>query len=194
MAVIKDGATVITPGETLIGTNNGALVNVDLEGQPLVLSHDGRAVDNSNPVLSEGSIGRRTHAMIMRNTTGAKLTGGMLVKEDLSAGFDNLGQASALGTASSRNVYVVDPLLGADAVADDDLFIAHVRGPSKVLMNSTGVAITIGDQLVAGASGFPAKVGAEPDAGTIMGTYLETSGTAVNKDTKVPVLLHPDWV
>jgi len=193
MSVIKDGVTAISPGQTLMGTHEGRLINTDLVGQPVVLSHDLRSISGSDAQLHTGPINRRTIGMVMRNTTGALLTGGMIVKEDLSAGLTNLGQANALCTASARNVYVVDPLLGADAVADDDLFIAHVRGPSKVLMNGTGVAITTGtDTLVAGASGFPAK-GATPDTGTLMGTFLETSTATANKDTKVAVLLHPDW-
>lgn len=192
MSVIKDGVTVISPGQTLMGTHNSVLINNDLVGKPVLIANDLQSISDSDPRLTTKPLGRRTEAIIMRNTTGSKLTGGMLVKEDISAGFDKLGQASALGGASGIGLYVVDPLLGADGVAENDLFLAHVRGPSKVLMNSTGILLAANDQMVGGASGYPAKA-STPGAGTIMGTFLYVGSAASNKDTKVPVLLHPDW-
>ncbi len=195
MSVIKDGVTVIRPGEALMGTHETRLVNSDLEGREVVISHE-NVIDASDPKLVATAIGRRTHARIMRNTTGSKLNPGEIVTIDLSAGLAGTGKASSLGGAEDRFCYVVDPLLPtATGCPDDDLFLAYYRGPAKVLMNGTGIDLSAGEgiQFTSGASGHPAIVDGSPVDGTLMGTFLVDSLAAANLDQLVEVILHPEW-
>lgn len=195
MSIIKDGVTVIRPGETLMGTHEGRLVNSDMEGREVVIAHE-NVIDAGDPKLVANAIGRRTYARILRNETGAKLNPGEIVKISLAAGLAGSGKASALSSAEDRFCYVVDPLLpAATGCADDDLFLAYYRGPAKVLMSGSGIDLSagVGIQFTAGGSGHPAVVDGSPVDGSLMGTFLVDSEAADNLDQLVEVILHPEW-
>lgn len=195
MSVIKDGVTVINPGETLMGIHEGRLVNSQFEGREVVIAHE-NMIDAAEPKLVANAIGRRTYARIMRNTTGAKLNPGEIVKIDVAAGIAGTGKASSLSAAEDRFCYVVDPLLPvASGVADDDLFLAYYKGPAKVLMSGDGLDLSggAGIRFTAGANGHPALIDGSPVDGSLMGSFLVATAAAANLDKLVEVILHPDW-
>jgi hypothetical protein len=192
MSLIKDGITVIQPGSTLMGKHEGRLVNSDMEGREGYLSHED-FIDPSVPQLTTNAIGRRTKVRVMRNTTGGKIYGGTFVRPNLADGLAKIGQAAALGDAGDTHCAIVDPLLPASGVEDDDLFLAYVEGPAKVLMPEDGIDTTAGDFLVVGADGLAAVGDGYQLDGLIAGTFLKTALAAANDAVLVEVLLHPEW-
>lgn len=181
MSLVKDGFIVISPGETLTGRDaeRDVLVNTELEGREGYIEY--------------GSSKRMTKVRIMRNTSGAALLPGEIATVDASAGVAELGKASAKSSAADRFTVVVDPDLPAAGVADDDLFLAFVKGPAKVKSPSSAFTPAVAQQFEAGASGrLQAAAVDGSDSEQIMGTLL-ADDTEIPAGTLVDCVLHPHW-
>lgn len=172
MTLVKDGFATLQPGETMIGTDEGNLVNTAMEGREAMIAYPGT--------------GMRTLVRIMRNTTGGTLAAGEFVLPDPTGTIAVLGQASAKSSGNEPDALVVDPTL-IGTVADDDLFLAHVKGPSKVKVPAAGLTIAAaGTPLTAGASGR-AAAGSAANAVTleqlrVWDAMQTTIGTAAADD------------
>jgi hypothetical protein len=195
MSLFKDGLVQIGLGETLIGTDSGRIINTRMEGREGWISHEDVLNSGSSVVISK-TTGVRTLVRVMRNTSGAKLYAGEIVRVDPAAGIDGLGRITAKGAVGNRLCYVVDPTLPASGVEVNDLFLVTVRGPSRVLAPAAGVALaSAGLTLVAGATGRAAAGGdAAGSSKLILGTFLTGIMLAnANENALLPCLLHPDW-
>ena len=87
---------------------------------------------------------RTVTCICLKNTTGAALTKGKLVK------FDVTGSASAVAAAADYQVAVVDEYLPSGGVAANDVFWGVIRGPTTVA--STGT-IAAGGRVAVSTSG-----------------------------------------
>lgn len=177
-------------GESITGKNDDSvLINSALVGREYtfpVTEEVAKALQMSNRV-----IGRRVVARIMRNTTGGTLAAGEIVTVSLTGGHAGLGDAAAKSSAGDRCCLVVDPALGASTVADDDLFYAIVKGPSKVKQPGTAIDLDGGDVVKAGGSGRVAAAALGTDHGLVLGTVVKDNDT---DDALVEVELNPEWV
>lgn len=200
MSLFTDGFSQLDLGQTLMGTDdpiNGTtpvLINVRMEGREAFVSHE-TVVNNTGVTISPGT-GARTLVRVVRNSTGAVLLAGQIVKIDPAAGLIGFGRITALAGAGDRLCYVVDPTLPAAGVAIGDLFLVCVNGPCRVLAPAAGVALAAaGLPLAAGALGRAAV--ADTVAGTtrtILGTFMTgIQLAAANTNALLPCVLHPMW-
>jgi hypothetical protein len=191
MSLFSDGIA-LGLGETLIGTDDGRLINTRVEGREAMVSHEDFL--NAGLSIADGNHGIRSRVRIMRNTTGGVLYAGEIVKIDPAAGIAGFGKASAKASANNRLCAVVDPLIGAQGVADDDLFLAFIEGPCLVLAPAAGVALaSAGLPLVAGASGRAAAGGDTAGSSkNVIGTFLTgIMLAAANEDMLLECVLAP---
>lgn len=192
MSLFTDGIATLSVGETLIGTDNGNLVNTRMEGREAWISHED-ILNYTGTKIVDGSLGLRSRVRVMRNTSGAALLPGELAVFAATSAA-NLGKASAKADADGKFWVVVDPLLPAAGVADDDLFIAFIGGPTKVKAPAAGLTLAAaGLPLVAAASGratFGATDGSESEI--IGGFFLGSGSIAAN--ALVDAVLSPPWV
>lgn len=185
-------------GESITGTNDsGVLINSALEGREYSFPVTEAVAKALN--MSNRAIGRRVVARVVRNTSGSALAAGEIVAINIAGGHEKLGQLIEGRTAgtSDRCCLVCDPALGAAGVADDDLFLAIVSGPTKVKQPASAVALAAGDQVMSGASGRLAKVTVATLGHIIksLGTVVKAdAGTAASNDALVEVELAPVWV
>ena len=128
---MKDLVPDFQLGDTLTGTNDaGVLLNSALEGRVYEFPVTEEVANVLG--LSKRAIGKRIHAAILRNTSGAALLPEETCVVDVTSGAGGIGSATGKAGASARYAYVVDPAIGAAGVADDDLFYGIVKGPTKV--------------------------------------------------------------
>tara|TARA_R110000851_G_scaffold95169_5_gene206828 strand:+ start:641 stop:1204 length:564 start_codon:yes stop_codon:yes gene_type:complete len=185
-----DSVADFSLGDTITGTNdNSVLINSALEGREYTFPVTADVAAAAG--MSNRAVGRRVVARIVRNTSGVVLSAGEIVTVNLTGGHAGLGSAAAKSDAGDRCCLVVDPALGSSTVADDDLFYAIVKGPSKVKQPASAETLTGGDVIKAGASGRLAEAALGTDHGLILGTVVKDN--AVN-DALVEVELAPEWV
>lgn len=194
MSLISDGVVNLNLGETLIGLDEGRLVNTSMEGREAWITHDRNLPGGS--LLSGAPVGSRSRVRCVRNTTGAAILPGEIVIINPAAGLAGFGQVTAKSSANSRLAYVVDPTLPAAGCADDDLCFVFVQGPCKVLAPVAGIALaSAGLSLSAGASGRAAVTA--DTAGTtknLLGTFLTGIQLATaNEGALLDCVLHPIW-
>lgn len=186
---MKDTVIDFPLGESYPGTNaSGTLINSALEGRTYEFAVTEEVAEAMN--MSKRTVGRRVTARIFRNIVGAPLLPGTIVTIDQTAGIEGTGQASALAGVGEHVAYVVDPALPAAGVADDDLFLGIVRGPTTVKLVAAGVNITGGGPAKAAASGLATAgvIGTDDDI-LLLGTFLATSSSGSNGSTLQPI----DW-
>lgn len=178
-------------GETIQGTMDGNIVNRELEGAEAVITFEQGL--GGGPELFEERVRHPAVVRIIRNTSGGALLPGEIATLDIEEGVSGLGHADAKSSANDKHVVIVDPTLPAAGVADDDLFIGFVKGPTKIKFPSGGLTLTGGNLLRAGASGRAAL--AETGAGTsrnVIATALSgAEADSANQNALRPVLLHP---
>lgn len=179
-------------GETMIGTDNGVLVNKALEGREAYISHD--AIPNDGSPLFSARVGVRSKIRIMRNTTGGILYAGEIAIYDHVVGAGGTGSATAKSSANSRFAVVVDPTIGTAGVADDDLFIAFVRGPAKIKAPAAGITPAVtGQPIKSGATGRFASAGLTGTENHLILGSLLADTTAIAANALVDCILHPAW-
>lgn len=194
MSLFADGI-VIGLGDTLIGSDDGRLINTKMEGREAYISHED-LLNAGLVTITDGTNGVRSKIRVMRNTTGGVIYGGEIIKIDPAAGIAGYGKASAKASANNRLCAVVDPMVSAAGVADDDLFIAFIEGPCLVLAPAAGLALaSAGLPLVAGASGRAAAGGDTAGSSkNVLGTFLTGIMLAsANEDSFLECVLHPAW-
>lgn len=190
MPLFKNGHS-FPLGESIPGTMDGNLVNSELEGAEAVITFEQKV--GGEPELFDERVRHPAVVRIIRNTTGAALLPGEIATLDIEEGVSGLGHAAAKSSANDRAVVVVDPTLPAAGVADDDLFIGFVKGPTKIKFAAAGITLSGSDLLAAGASGR--AVAAATTAGTsrnVIATALSgEEANSANQNALRPVLLHP---
>tara|TARA_R110000824_G_scaffold276311_2_gene464840 strand:+ start:3619 stop:4182 length:564 start_codon:yes stop_codon:yes gene_type:complete len=185
-----DSVADFSLGDTITGTNdNSVLINSALEGREYTFPVTADVAAAAG--MSNRAVGRRVVARIVRNTSGAVLAAGEIVTMDFTTGHAGLGSATTKSAADDRCCLVVDPALGSSTVADDDLFYAIVKGPTKVKQPASAATLVGGDVIVAGDAGRLALGAIATDHGIVLGTVLKSN--AVN-DALVEVELAPEWV
>lgn len=140
MSLLSDGVVQISLGETLMGSDDGRLINVKMEGREAVISHDD--VLSVASVIGTGKTGIRSTVRVMRNMTGGTIYGGQSVKINPADGINGSARATAVGNAGKGKTFLVDPCLPSSGVADKDLFLAIIKGPALALAPAGGVALT----------------------------------------------------
>lgn len=190
MSLLKQGFP-FDIGETIPGTDGDITVNDALLGREAWITFED--IVAAGVELFSEIVRRPTLVRIMKNTTGGAINAGNIVKFATDSGAAALGKASSLSAANDPNCAIVDPTLPSAGVADDDLFLAFVKGPAKVLTPAAGLTISDGDHLAAGASGEAAV--AATTAGTsrnVLGTFLTgAKTTGESQSILAEVLLHP---
>lgn len=177
-------------GETIKGQNeDGVDINTALDGREYTFPVTAAVASAAG--LHARTVGRRVTARILRNKTGGTLAAGEIVVVDVDGGHAGLGTADAKSSSGDRCCLVVDPSLGSSTVANNDLFHAIVKGPSKVKQPSVAESIAAGDVIKAGASGRVDEATLATDHGLILGTALEANTTG---DALFAVELAPEWV
>lgn len=193
MSLFTDGLAVIRLGETLVGTDDGRLVNTRMEGREGWVSHEDFVNAGSAAKIGTGTNGIRSKIRVMRNTSGVVLYAGEIAKINPALGIAGFGKASAKAAANDRLCVIVDPTLPSTGVPVNDLFIAFIEGPALVLAPAAGVALAPGDKLIAGALGRAAVGGAlAGSTALIIGTFLtDTQLAAANAGALIPCTLKP---
>lgn len=187
---MQDSVADFGLGDTIQGQNDSSVdINTALDGREYTFPVTAEVASGAG--MSSRTIGRRIVARILRNKTGGTLAAGEIVVVDLDGGHAGLGTADAKSSAGDRCCLVVDPSLGSDTVANNDLFYAIVKGPTKVKQPAVAESIAAGDVIKAGASGRIDEAALGSDHGLILGTALEANTTA---NALVAVELCPEWV
>ena len=177
-------------GETIKGQNDNSVdINVPLEGREYSFPVTEEVASAAK--MSSRVIGRKVVARIMRNKTGGTLAAGEIIACKVDGGHEGLGRTEALAGADEREALVVDPALGSSTVANNDLFYAIVKGPSKVKQPASAATVVGGSIIVAGASGRLALGDIAADAGRILGTAVQANS---GNNELVEVELSPSWV
>lgn len=187
---MHDSVADFSLGDTIQGQNDSNVdINTALDGREYTFPVTAEVANGAG--MSNRTIGRRIVARILRNKTGGTLAAGEIVVVDLDGGHAGLGTADAKSSTGDRCCLVVDPSLGSDTVANNDLFYAIVKGPTKVKQPAVAESIAAGDVIKAGASGRMDEAALGSDHGLILGTALEANTT---NNALVAVELCPEWV
>lgn len=179
-------------GDTIQGQNDSSVdINTSLDGREYTFPVSEAVASGAG--MSNRTVGRRVVARVLRNKTGGTLAAGEIVVVDFDGGHTGLGTADAKSSAGDRCCLVVDPSLGADTVAANDLFYGIVKGPSKIKQPASAVSLTAGGQVRAGAGGRLASV-----TEATLAHQVASLGTVVKDDSTnnglVEVELNPQWV
>jgi len=187
---MKDFVPDFKLGESYAGTDtDGNLLNSPLVGRTyeFEITEDIAAAMN----MSKRSIGMRVKARIFRNTLGSALAAGDVAIVAATGGAAGLGTTTAKSSANSRLCHVVDPALPSSGVADDDLYLGIIEGPTKAKLAS-GVTLTGGELARADTGGVMTHAVSASDADDkITGTWLE-AGTG-DGSTLFELDMHPTW-
>jgi hypothetical protein len=117
-------------GQTLSGKDSdGNLIHTDKLGLIYEFPTFLASGDNRGQKYRPGG-GRHIQAVLLRNTAGYVLLPGRLGLLDTTAGYGGvqnvIGYTAAL---AAFGVVVIDPFLGSETVADDDIFWGIIGGP-----------------------------------------------------------------
>ena len=141
-------------GETMPGTDaDGNLINATWLGQ--VFELPATPVDNTQIRGSKKRlVGRTVKVVLLRNESGITLYGKRLAALTATAGYSLLTSVSGYSAANSqKNVVAIDQYLETTGVADDDIFLGIIEGPTIIKTQQTPDAtsvIAVGAKLVAG--------------------------------------------
>ena len=130
---------------------------------------------------------------LLVNRSGGNLSPGQGFKWDIANEGPGRAAGAATGSGESPDGFVDGALLGSTVVPNGSFFLAVMRGPTWVRASGNGVAIAVGDRIVAGAADgnvqkqFASGSGLIYAAPTISTAYASSAvKTIFDRNTTIP--------